>query len=154
MKKLQQTTNSPIPIVPRLIAGGILTFFSIKHFGDPEHFRHILTAAEFPMVDLSVWAASAMELIAGLLLLSGFFTRIGGLLGVAAMVPAIIATLKIAGLDAANLPGGLTEVPFVPPLPLPIITLVTSVIAIIIGGGKLSIDKKMTSTPSVSDESA
>ena len=52
------------------------------------------------------------------------------------------------------LPGGLTEVPFVPPLPLPIITLVTSVIAIIIGGGKLSIDKKMTSTPSVSDESA
>ena len=66
----------------------------------------------------------------------------------------IIATLKIAGLDAANLPGGLTEVPFVPPLPLPIITLVTSVIAIIIGGGKLSIDKKMTSTPSVSDESA
>ena len=154
MNKLQQTNNSPIPIVPRLIAGGILTFFSIKHFGDPDHFRHILTAAEFPMVDLSVWAASAMELIAGLLLLSGFFTRIGGLLGVAAMAPAIIATLKIAGLDAENLPGGLTEVPFVPPLPLPIITLVTSVIAIIIGGGKLSIDKKMTSTPSVSDESA
>lgn len=137
-----------MPIIPRLIAGGILTFFSIKHFGDPEHFRHILTAAEFPMVDLSVWAASALELVAGLLLLSGFFTRVGGLFGVAAMVPAIIATLKIAGLDAGNLPGGLTEVPFVPPLPLPIITLVTSVIAIIIGGGKLSVDKKMTSTSS------
>ena len=100
------------------------------------------------MVDLSVWAASALELVAGLLLLSGFFTRVGGLFGVAAMVPAIIATLKIAGLDAGNLPGGLTEVPFVPPLPLPIITLVTSVIAIIIGGGKLSVDKKMTSTSS------
>jgi len=154
MSKLQQTNNSPIPIVPRLIAGGILTFFSIKHFGDPEHFAHIMTAAGFPMVEISVWAASVMELIAGLLLLSGFFTRIGGLLGVAAMVPAIIATLKIAGLDAENLPGGLTEVPFVPPLPLPIITLVTSVIAIIIGGGKLSIDKKMTSMPSVSDDSA
>ena len=146
MKKLQRTTNSPIPIIPRLIAGGILTFFSIKHFGDPEHFRHILTAAGFPMVEISVWAASAMELVAGLLLLSGFFTRVGGLLGVAAMIPAVIATLKIAGLDAGNLPGGLTEIPFVPPLPLPIITLVTSVIAIIIGGGKFSIDKKLTST--------
>ena len=152
MKKLQQTTNSPIPIVPRLIAGGILTFFSIKHFSDPEHFRDILTAAGFPMVDLSVWAASALELVAGLLLLSGFFTRVGGVFGVAAMVPAIIATLKIAGLDVENLPGGLTEIPFVPPLPLPIVTLVTSVIAIIIGGGKLSIDKKMT-PPIVSNKS-
>ena len=145
MKKLQQTTDKAFPIVPRLIAGGILTFFSLKHFGDPEHFRHIMTAAGFPMVDLNVWAASATELLAGILLLSGFFARIGGLLGIATMIPAIIATLKIAGLDAGNLPGGLTEVPFVPPLPLPIVTMVMSVIVLAVGAGKFSIDKMMTS---------
>ena len=148
MKKLQQTTNKAFPIVPRLIAGGILTFFSLKHFGDPEHFRHIMTAAGFPMVDLNVWAASATELLAGILLLSGFFARIGGLLGIATMIPAIIATLKIAGLDAGNLPGGLTEVPFVPPLPLPIVTMVMSVIVLAVGAGKFSIDKMMTATKS------
>ena len=148
MKMLQRTTDNPFPIVPRLIAGGILTFFSIKHFGDPEHFRHIMTAAGFPMVDLNVWAASATELLAGILLLSGFFARIGGLLGIATMIPAIIATLKIAGLDAGNLPGGLTEVPFVPPLPLPIVTLVMSVIVLAVGAGKFSIDKMMTATKS------
>ena len=148
MKMLQRTTDNPFPIVPRLIAGGILTFFSIKHFGDPEHFRHIMTAAGFPMVDLNVWAASATELLAGILLLSGFFARIGGLLGIATMIPAIIATLKIAGLDAGNLPGGLTEVPFVPPLPLPIVTMVMSVIVLAVGAGKFSIDKMMTATKS------
>ena len=110
MKKFQQTTDKPFPIVPRLIAGGILTFFSLKHFGDPQHFANIMTAAGFPMVELNVWAASATELIAGILLLTGFFARIGGLLGIATMVPAVIATLTIAGLDPTNLPGGLTEV--------------------------------------------
>ena len=145
MKKFQQTTDKPFPIVPRLIAGGILTFFSLKHFGDPQHFANIMTAASFPMVELNVWAASATELIAGLLLLSGCFTRVGGMLGIATMVPAVIATLTIAGLDPTNLPGGLTEVPFVPPLPLPVVTMVMSAIVLIVGGGKLSVDKIMTS---------
>ena len=144
MNKLQQTTNKAFPIIPRLIAGGILTFFSLKHFSDPGHFANIMTAAGFPMVDLNVWAASATELIAGILLLSGLFTRVGGFLGIATMVPAVIATLTIAGLDPENLPGGLTEVPFVPPLPLPIVTMVTSLVALVLGGGKFSLDKIMS----------
>ena len=144
MNKLQQTTDKAFPIVPRLIAGGILTFFSLKHFSDPGHFANIMTAAGLPMVDLNVWAASATELIAGILLLSGLFTRVGGFLGIATMVPAVIATLTIAGLDPENLPGGLTEVPFVPPLPLPIVTMVTSLVALVLGGGKFSLDKIMS----------
>ena len=98
------------------------------------------------MVELNVWAASATELLAGILLLTGLFTRVGGLLGIATMVPAIIATLTIAGLNPENLPGGLTEIPFVPPLPLPIVTMVTSLIALIVGGGKFSVDKMMSGT--------
>ena len=152
MKKLQQTTDKPFPIVPRLIAGGILTFFSLKHFGDPQHFANIMTAAGFPMVKLNVWAASATELLAGILLLSGLFTRVGGFLGIATMAPAIVATLTIARLDPGNLPGGLTEVPFVPPLPLPIVTIVTSLIALVVGGGKFSVDKIMTGTKNTGSE--
>jgi len=154
MKKLQQTTDKPFPMVPRLIAGGILTFFSLKHFSDPQHFENIMTAACFPMVKLNVWAASAAELIAGILLLSGFFARVGGLIGIATMVPAVIATLRISGLDPANLPGGLTEVPFVPPLPLPIVTMVMSAVVLAVGGGKLSVDKMMTGTKHTNSESA
>ncbi len=153
MKKLQQTTDNPIPIVPRLIAGAILTFFSVKHFSDPQHFANIMTAAGFPMVQLNVWAASITEFVAGMLLLTGFFARVGGVLGIATMIPAIIATLKIAGLEVDNLPGGLTEVPFIPPLPLPIVTMVMSGIVLAIGGGKLSVDKMMTGPKSTGTES-
>ena len=144
MNRLQQTTSSVFPLIPRLIAGAVLTFFSIMHFRDPQHFRDILCAAGFPLVDLSVPAASAAELAAGLLLLSGFFTRIGGILGIATMVPAIIATIKLAQMTVEALPEGLTEIPMVPPLPLPIVVLVTSTVAFFLGGGRLSLDSKMT----------
>ena len=104
------------------------------------------------MVDLNVWAASATELLAGILLLTGLFTRVGGLLGIATMVPAIIATLTINGLDPQNLPGGLKKVPFVPPLPLPIVTMVTSLVALVVGGGKFSVDKLMSGSKVASPE--
>ena len=142
--KIQQTSNSKLPLIPRLLAGGILTVFSIMHFIDPGHFRDIMVAASFPMVDLNVYAASLTELIAGLLLLSGLFTRVGGFLGVATMVPAIYATFKLASLTAQTVPGGLEEVPFVPPLPLPIVVIVASIAAIILGGGGISLDRRMT----------
>lgn len=121
-----------------------MTVFSIMHFANPGHFRDIMIAASFPMVDVNVYAASLTELIAGVLLLSGLFTRVGGLLGVATMVPAVYATFKLASLTAQNLPGGLEEVPFVPPLPLPIVVIVASIAAIILGGGGISLDRRMT----------
>ena len=68
------------------------------------------------------------------------------------MVPAVIATLIIAGLDPENLPGGLTEVPFAPPLPLPIVMMVMSLVALIVVGGKFSVDKMMTGTKSTGSE--
>ena len=153
MKAIQRTSNAVIPTLPRLVAGGVLTFFSLMHFRNPEHFRHILTAAGFPMVDMNVTAASVMELVAGLLLLSGFFTRIGGALGIATMLPAIYATIKLSGLTPESLPAGLSEVPMVPPLPLPIVVTVTSIAAIVMGGGRFSIDRRMTNPASCDGES-
>ena len=125
-----------------------MTGFGIMHLMNPGHFRDILTAASFPMVDANVYAASITELIAGLLLLSGLFTRVGGFLGVATMVPAIYATFKLASLTAETLPSGLEEVPFVPPLPLPIVVTVASIAGIILGGGGLSLDYKKTNAAS------
>ncbi len=142
--KLQRTSNFAYPLLPRLIAGGILTVFSIMHFMNPGHFRDILTAAGFPMVDANVYAATAVEFIAGVLLLSGLLTRVGGLLGVATMLLAIYATIQIAGLTTETLPGGLTAIPFVPPVPLPIMVTLLSIATIVLGGGRFSLDHRMT----------
>lgn len=151
--KIQRTSNAAFPIVPRLIAGGILTVFSVMHFMNPEHFRNILTAASFPMVDMNVHAATVLEFIAGVLLLSGFLTRVGGLLGVAAMIPAIYATLTITGLTTETLPVGLTAIPFVPPLPLPIVVTLLSIATLVFGGGRFSVDHcMMASQKEINDQ--
>jgi len=59
---------------------------------------------------------------------------VGGLLGVATMVPAILTTVRLAGLPDA---------PMVPPLPLPILVLLASALVLVLGGGAWSADARM-----------
>jgi len=133
VQRLRQTKPRKIMLLPRLLAGLPLVAFSAMHFMNPEHFRSILTAAGVPMVEVNVWAASAAEMLGGVLLLTGFFARVGGLLGIGTMAPAILATVKLAGLASA---------PKVPPLPLPILVLVASAVVLVLGGGAWSADAR------------
>ena len=131
MRLVRQTTPRKIILLPRLLAGVPLVVFSAMHFMNPQHFRAILTAGGVPMAEVNVWAASSAEMLGGLLLLTGFFARVGGLLGVATMVPAILTTVRLAGLPDA---------PMVPPLPLPILVLLASAVVLVLGGGAWSAD--------------
>ena len=131
MRLVRQTTPRKIMLLPRTLAGVPLVVFSAMHFMNPQHFRAILTAGGVPMAEVNVWAASSAEMLGGLLLLTGFFARVGGLLGVATMVPAILTTVRLAGLPDA---------PMVPPLPLPILVLLASAVVLVLGGGDWSAD--------------
>jgi uncharacterized membrane protein YphA (DoxX/SURF4 family) len=133
MQPLQQTTPRKIMLLPRLLAGVPLVVFSAMHFMNPQHFRDILTAGGVPLVEVNVWAASSAEMLAGVLLLSGFVARIGGLLGVGTMVPAILTTVRLASVPDA---------PTVPPLPLPIMVLLASAVVLVLGGGTWSGDAR------------
>ena len=128
---LRRTTPRKFVLLPRLLAGVPLVVFSTMHFTNPQHFRDILTAGGVPMVEVNVWAASSAEMLGGLLLLSGFFARVGGILGMATMVPAILTTIRLANL---------TDAPMVPPLPLPIMVFVASTVVLVLGGGAWSVD--------------
>ena len=116
-----------------MLAGVPLVVFSTMHFMNPHHFRDILTAGGMPMVDVNVWAASSAEMLGGVLLLTGFFARVGGLLGIGTMVPAILTTVRLAGPPDA---------PTVPPLPLPIMVCVASTVVLALGGGAWSGDAR------------
>ena len=135
IQRLQQTTPRKIMLLPRLLAGAPLVVFSAMHFMNPQHFRDILTAGGVPMVEESVWAASSAEMLGGVLLLTGFFARIGGLLGIGTMVPAILTTVKLASLPDA---------PKTPPLPVPIMVLLASAVVLVLGGGAWSGDARRT----------
>jgi len=133
MQRLQQTTPRKIILLPRLFAGVPLVVFSAMHFMNPQHLRAILTAGGVPMVEVNIWAASSAEMLGGVLLLTGFFARVGGLLGVGTMMPAILTTVRLASLPDA---------PTVPPLPVPIVVLVASTIVMVLGGGAWSGDAR------------
>jgi uncharacterized membrane protein YphA (DoxX/SURF4 family) len=132
-QRLRQTTPRKIILLPRLLAGVPLVVFSAMHFMNPRHFRDILTAGGMPLVEVNVWAASSAEMLGGVLLLTGFFARVGGLLGVGTMAPAILTTLRLASLP---------DPPMVPPLPMPIMVLVASTIVLVLGGGAWSGDAR------------
>jgi uncharacterized membrane protein YphA (DoxX/SURF4 family) len=131
MQRLRQTTPRKILVLPRLLAGVPLVVFSAMHFMNLDHFRDILTASGVPMVEVNVWVASSAEMVGGVLLLTGFFARIGGLLGAGTMVPAVLTTVRLASLPDA---------PMVPPLPLPVMVLVASGVVLVLGGGAWSGD--------------
>ena len=131
MPTLQQTTPRKIILLPRLFAGVPLVVFSAMHFMNPQHLREILTAGGVPMVEVNIWAASSAEMLGGVLLLTGFFARVGGLLGIVTMVPAIVVTVRLASVP---------DSPFVPPLPVPIVVLLASAVVLVLGGGAWSVD--------------
>jgi len=131
IQRLQQTTPRKIMLLPRLLAGVPLVFFGISHFMNPQHFRDILTAGGVPMVEVNVWAAASALVLGGVLLLTGFFARVGGLLGIVTMVPAIVVTVRLASVP---------DSPFVPPLPVPIVVLLASAVVLVLGGGAWSAD--------------
>jgi len=85
-----------------------------------------------------------VEVLAGVLLLPGWFTRLGGVLAVFAMAPAIYGTLAIDALTFENLPPGLEAIPQVPPLFVPIALLLFGVLLAFYGGGGFSLDRKRT----------
>jgi uncharacterized membrane protein YphA (DoxX/SURF4 family) len=133
MQPLRQTPRWKIILLPRLLAGVPLVVFSAMHFMNPQGFRDILSAGGVPMVEGNVWAASSAEMLGGVLLLTGFFARVGGMLGVGTMVPAILTTVRLASLP---------DTPMVPPLPLPIMVLVASTVVVVLGGGAWSGDAR------------
>ncbi|MCP3980468.1 MAG: DoxX family protein [bacterium] len=138
----RQTTSEKPALILRALAGIPLLAIGAQHFIDPESFRQILLASGVPFVGPNLILAPAVEVIAGVLLLAGVFGRIGGLLGVATMVPAVAATLVLAGLDPAALPAGVTAVPEVPPLPLPLVVLLASGYVAWRGAGAYSLDAR------------
>jgi uncharacterized membrane protein YphA (DoxX/SURF4 family) len=143
---LTRTAGHKFVIVLRLLAGLPLLGFGLLHFVKPDHFREILIASDIPKVGLNMYAAPLAEALGGLLLVLGLFARIGGILGIATMAVAAYSTVALSGLTVADLPAGLTEVPEVPPMPLPVMVAVASLIVVILGGGAWSLDRRNQST--------
>jgi uncharacterized membrane protein YphA (DoxX/SURF4 family) len=95
----------------------------------------MLEAAHFPMAALNALVAPGVEILAGALLLAGFWTRLGGLLGASTMVAALYAH---AVVDPTTLPEGV----MMPPIILPVAVLTSALYLVWRGGGRWSLDAR------------
>lgn len=125
----------------RLFAGLIFLVFGVLHIIHPENFRNILLASKTPFVDFNVVFAPLVEVVVGILFLIGLYTRIAATLGCVTMAVAFGATYIIIHLASGDLPTGMTEKPFSPPLFIPVIIFLLCLYLLIMGSGPWGLDR-------------
>jgi uncharacterized membrane protein YphA (DoxX/SURF4 family) len=139
---IQRTGDRTWPIIPRLIAGVPLALFGLLHLVGADPVEPVAAAAGLPMPGLVGVAAPAVEFIGGLMLVFGWITRVGGVLGAVVMVGAIVVHFIIPN-DRWPQPasGTLGPEPLLPFL-LAWAVLGCCIIAVIRGGGRWSVDRR------------
>ncbi len=92
---LRQTDNCKIGLVVRIVAGLPLVAFGAMHLVGAMPMKPLVEAAGFPAPGLMAVVAPLAQVVAGLMLLSGAFARIGGLIAIGTMAGAIMTHMKI-----------------------------------------------------------
>ena len=142
LRRLQHTSENRRDAILRIFGGVPLLLFGAMHLIDPEPFRQMLEASGLPFVELNLIAAPLTEVAAGLLLISGYLARLGGLFGATTMIAAAYATVILARLGSG---------PEVPPLALPVAVLAISAYVLWRGAGAWSLDlRSVENGPSAS----
>jgi len=132
MNKLLSTGPLTHLAIVRITAAVPLLGIGAMHLTGAAPMRPIIDAAGLPMPALGAIAAPLGEILAGILLVSGAASRLGALLGAVIMAVALYAHI-------------VADWPDEPPLPLPIAVLALCLYIAIRGGGRWSIDRRLSS---------
>ena len=125
-------------LVARLIAGVPLAFFgTMKFLNDATrtNFHATLDLAGFPRPDILMFVAATVEVVGGILLVTGGYARMGAALAVAEMGVALYVHLTV---DFSLAPAG------GPPHWLPVTVLLAAALVLWKGAGRGSLDLYQT----------
>jgi len=146
MNALCKTDASKIPVVARVLGGGPLLAFGAMHLSGAAPMKPLVEAAGFPAPELNAVLAPIAQVLAGLLILSGAFTRVGGVIAIATMLGALYTHAQI-GTDEWPTPQPDGSIA---PGPEPMFLMVLAVVIILAsafllwkGAGAWSIDQKL-----------
>ncbi len=140
-RKILATKKDKILGVTRILLGAQFLTTAIMKYFEPfsANWDAQLTQANIPFYTLSLWLGPIVEMVVGLLLVSGFLSRIGGLIGVAFMIAAAYAHLVV---DPNFLPfGNVTNFHVL----VPLMILAGSAYVLWRGGGAWSADLRSSS---------
>ncbi len=139
MKTIQKTCSCKAVGIARIIIALPLLGIGAQHLLGTAPLKPILEAVNMPMADLNAVLAPILQVVAGALLISGFFARIGALLAIATMLGALYAHFTLDPVAHPEIAANL------PPVFLPILIAVLSIALLIKGAGAFSLDRKLTS---------
>lgn len=153
---LLKTGNQKWIIALRILAGGPLAFFGLMHLIGAMPMQPLLEEAGLPAPSLMATLAPLAQLLAGLSLLLGAFTRIGAVLAIGTMAGALITHIKIPNdkwpdvAAWAENPDAWSANPVYMAEPTPmmlmaIVILLLSAALIYLGAGAFSLDHKLAS---------
>jgi len=133
VSKLRQTSGARHIFAARLIAGLPLLGIGVMHITGAAPIKPILEGAGIPMAGLNAVVAPIVEIVAGLLILSGALTRVVAALAVGTMAMALYAHIKFVPTEVFAWEDE-------PPVVLPIVVLLSAIYLLWRGGGAWSVD--------------
>lgn len=145
MNTLLKTSPIKHMVAVRIFAGGPLAFFGLMHITNQMPMAPLLEAAGLPTI-MAIPAALA-EFVAGVMLLAGAVTRLGGVIAIGTMLGAVVTHIKIPS-DGWPLENGGPQEP--PLMFVAIAVILFSAYLIFRGGGKWSVDAALTAKASSS----
>ncbi|MEX2446635.1 MAG: DoxX family membrane protein [Dehalococcoidia bacterium] len=141
LRRIRATAGHRHILVPRLIAGVPLLGIGAVHVLDPQlRMGPLVEAASIPFATAIAPLGVAFEIVAGLSLLLGLWSRIGGLIAAATMAVAAYAHLAI---DVW--PNGAENEP---PMALPIVVGMAAAYVVWRGAGRWSLDRQASAAAS------
>ena len=137
MKNLRQTLPNKVVAVIRIMLGIIFIMtgtmkLALADYGAAWSIQ--LIEAEIPFYTLNYWLVPVLEVILGIILIIGYYTRIG-----AAMVLPIMLVAIYVHLIVSN-PAAFPSQPQEPIMP--IIVIIMALVLLMKGGGNWSLDLK------------
>lgn len=148
LRKTDATLKHPIAL--RVLAGAPLAFFGFMHLIGAMPMRPLIEAAGLPAPGLMAILAPIAQLLAGLLLLAGAFTRVGSALAIATMGGAILTHIKIPNDQWPVPTTDAAQGPWPEPVPLMFVAIAILLISAYLlwrGAGAWSLDAKAQPQP-------
>jgi len=137
MKNLRQTSPNYWVSIIRIMLGIIFIMTGVMKLTMADYaaaWSIQLIEAEIPFYAFNFWFLPVFEVVLGVILLLGYYSRIGALMVLPMMLVAIYVHLTVTN------PGAFPSQPQEPYIPIAVILM--AIIIIIKGGGKWSMDSK------------
>lgn len=141
-RTLLSTGSHRHTVVPRLIAGLPLVAIGMMHITGASPMLPILRGTPLPLPELTALVAPIVQVVAGLLLLTGALTRVGAVLAIGAMVGALVSHLTFTAYAATDAYAAFAW-PDEPPILLAIVVLASAAYLLFRGAGRFSVDSSL-----------